>query len=226
MANPVRVYVIICYCRVSTDEQNLQRQIEKTTEYAQREFGVGLGGLEVLTDKSTGTDTERSAYREMMSHIDAGDVDAVVVNSVSRVARSIRDLDRSAERIADGGASLHILAEGLVMDPDDDDPYQRAMFQLLGVFAELEAAMIRQRVREGIATRMENDEYHHGPAPLGFEKDSGRLVEAANYDSVRTALDMVINDELSKRKAAQNLGTSRPTIDRSLDRLELYGLAE
>lgn len=212
------------YARVSTKDQSLQRQIDNTTEYAQNRLDASLGDIDIYRDKSTGTDTERSGYEEMMQDAATDQFDAVVVNSVSRISRSIRDLDRTAERLADHGVELHIIAEGLTIRPDEDDPYQTAMFQLLGVFAELEAAMIRQRVREGIAARQENNEYHHGPAPLGFNKNDGRLVEADDYDRVRTALEMVQNNELSKRKAARELSTSRRTINRALDRAELYSL--
>lgn len=94
----------------------------------------------------------------------------------------------------------------------------------MGVFAELEADMIQQRTREGLAARMDSDDYHHGRAPLGFEKDDGQLIEGSEYDRVAAVLDMVQKDELSKRKPARELDTSRPTIDRALDRGELYGL--
>jgi DNA invertase Pin-like site-specific DNA recombinase len=218
--------MIACYCRVSTADQNLDRQLDATTDYARQRLGADVDEIEVYRDKSTGTDTERSGYQRLLADVDEGDVTAVVVNSVSRIARSIRDLDRSAERLANGGAALHIISEGLTMEPDEDDPYQRALFQLLGVFAELEARMAQQRTREGIAVRQRNDDYHHGPAPLGFEKDDGRLVETDNYDRVRTVVEMVANDELSKRKAARQLKTSRRTINRCLDRLELYEISD
>jgi Resolvase, N terminal domain. len=39
------------------------------------------------------------------------------------------------------------------MTPDSQDPYQKALFQMLGVFGELEAEIKRQNVREGIAAR-------------------------------------------------------------------------
>ncbi|AFK18643.1 recombinase family protein [Haloferax mediterranei ATCC 33500] len=216
--------MIACYTRVSTEDQNLDRQIDATQKYAQRTFDVGLDELEVYRDKSTGTDTNRSAYKRMMSDVEAGAVDAVVVNSISRIARSIRDLDRTAERIGDCGAELHIISEGFALRPDDDDPYQRAMFQLLGVFSELEARMAQQRTKEGIAVRKQNEEYHHGPAPLGFEKDDGLLAEGENYDQVCAVLEMVTKENLSKRKAAKELQTSRATVDRCLDRGTLYGL--
>jgi DNA invertase Pin-like site-specific DNA recombinase len=160
----------------------------------------------------------------MMADADAGDLDAVVVHGVSRICRSARDLDRTASRLEEVGVELHIISEGLILRPDDDDPYQRALFQILGVFAELEANMAQARTREGLAARMAQDDYHHGRAPLGFEKDDGRLVESDDYDDVVAVLDMVQKDDLSKRKAAEQLGCARPTIDRAMDRADLYGL--
>lgn len=50
--------------------------------------------------------------------------------------------------------------------------------------------MAQQRTREGIAARMQMDEYYHGLAPLGFKKDDGRLVEAADYDHTVQVLDV------------------------------------
>jgi DNA invertase Pin-like site-specific DNA recombinase len=145
-------------------------------------------------------------------------------HSVSRICRSISDLETTASRLEAAGVELHIISEGLTLKPDENDPYQTALFQLLGVFAELEANMAQQRTKEGIRARQENEEYHHGPAPLGFRKNDGLLVEGDNYHAVVSALEMVEKDELSKRKAAQRLDTSRATINRALKRSDLYGL--
>lgn len=216
--------MIACYCRVSTNDQELQRQIEATREYALDTLEAEPGELDLYRDKSTGTDTARDGYKRLMTDVEDGHVDGIVIKSVSRISRSIRDLDRTVERITDAGVTVHFLDEGLTMDPESDDPMQKAMFRLMGVFAELEADMIQQRTREGLAARMDNDDYHHGRAPLGFEKDDGQLIESDDYDQVVTILDMVQKDELSKRKAAHELGTSRPTINRALDRPELYAL--
>lgn len=243
--------MIALYARVSTPDQNLDRQLKSIVNYATTRLEAELpesvtqsglaeqaeaGSLSipaefldirVYTDKSTGTNTNRKGFRQMMDDVKDGELDAVVVHSVSRLARSIRDLDRIAETIVDDNdTNLHIISEGFDLTASDDDPYQKAMFQLLGVFAELEAEMTRRRIQEGIQTRMENDDYHHGPAPLGFQKNDGRLIEADGYDRVRTTLELVQDGDLSKRKAARELDTSRRTINRSLDRLELYNLAE
>ncbi|MHB9287345.1 recombinase family protein [Halobacteriales archaeon Cl-PHB] len=215
---------IACYCRVSTEDQNLDRQVERTAEYATDRLGADLADVRRYQDKSTGTDVERSGYQEMMADAESGNLDAVVVLSISRVCRSIADLERTASRLEDAGVELHIISEGLTLRPDDDDPYQTALFQLLGVFAELEANMAQQRTKEGLAARMQQDEYHHGRAPLGFEKNSGRLSEGDNFHDVVAVLEMVMKGTLSKRKAAQRLDTSRPTINRALERSGLYGL--
>ena len=83
------------------------------------------------------------------------------------------------------------------------------MLQLLGVFAELEASMAQKRTKEGIAARQNDPEYHHGPAPLGFRKEDGRLIESEQYDAVVSALGMIQKGERSKRQAAKELDTSR-----------------
>jgi len=78
--------------------------------------------------------------------------------------------------------------------------------------------------KEGIAARQDEDDYHHGRPPLGFEKDDGRLIEGENYDQVCAVLDMVQKGELSKRKAARELDTSRTTISRGIEKSKIYGI--
>lgn len=217
---------VACYVRVSTASQNLDRQLTSTKEYAEERLGADLGDIEIYRDKATGTSTtSRDDYQQLIEDVEAGRIDAVVAHEVSRVARSISDLETIAEQLRAAGVELHIVTEGLVIRPGEEDPYQRALFQLLGVFAELEANIKRQNIREGIAARRESEEYRHGPAPLGFVKDSGTIVEGEDYQRVCEVLDQVVRDEMSKRQAANELGTSRRTINRSIDeRGDLYGL--
>jgi DNA invertase Pin-like site-specific DNA recombinase len=113
----------------------------------------------------------------------------------------------------------------LILCPGEDDPYQTALFQLLGVFAELEANMAQQRTKEGIAVRMNSDEeYHHGPAPLGFKKDDGELVESDNYDKVVKVLEMKQKGNIGTREAARELDCGTATVNRALNRGDLYPL--
>lgn len=219
---------VAAYVRVSTADQNLDRQLEATHDYAVDELGAEPANVEVYRDKSTGTDVERSGYQQVLNDAEDGLLDDVVVHEVSRVARSIADLERTVQRLRDAGVAVHIVSERMVLRPDqeDEDPYQRAMFQMLGVFAELDAKIKRQNIRQGIAARQENDEeYKHGPAPLGFEKDAGQLIEGPDYHRVCEVLDQVASDELSQRQAAKELDCGRKTIRNAVrERAELYGI--
>ena len=100
----------------------------------------------------------------------------------------------------------------------------RLRMQMLGAFSEWEARVKQMNTRKGIAARQSEEDYHHGPAPLGFEKDDGQLIEGENYHDVVAALDMVQKDELSKRKAAERLDCARLTVSRAFERSDLYGL--
>jgi len=213
-----------CYCRVSTADQNLERQLESTHEYAQNELGADLSEIETFRDKSTGTDTERDDYRRLMEHIDNGEVAAVIVHEISRMARSLQDLQRTVSRATDAGAEIHFIRDGLSFGDGKEQPMRRLQMQMLGAFAEWQASVKQMNTKEGIAARQQEDGYHHGRPPLGFQKDDGHLIEGENYHSVVAKLDMVQKGELSKRKAAKQLDTSRPTINRALERSELYGL--
>lgn len=213
------------YHRVSTQDQNLERQVNATEEY----IGVTFDDAETVTytDASTGTDTARADYQQLMADAKAGELDAVVVKSISRISRSIRDLEDTVDALQDNGVSLHIINESMKIDPESTDPMQRAMFQLLGVFAELEAKMTRERIKEGIAAKQEAEDYHHGPAPLGFTKDDGSLVRKPEFDQVVAVLEMVIKEQLSINAAAEELNSSRRTVRRAAyDRPELYGLSD
>lgn len=215
---------VACYVRVSTAEQNLERQLQSTSEYATDDLGADLSEIDTYRDKSTGTNTERSGYREMMAAVDAGDVEAVVVHEISRLARSLQDLERTVSRVTDTGTEIHFVRDGLSFGDGKEQPMHRLQMQMLGAFAEWQARVKQMNTREGIAARQERADYHHGPAPLGFEKDDGQLIEDGNYHEVVATLDAVQKDELSKRKAAERLECARSTVGRALERTELYGL--
>lgn len=213
-----------CYVRVSTEEQNLERQLNSTKEYAEKELGCSLSDLQIFRDKSTGTDTSRSGYREMMDTVEKEDVDHVVVHEISRLARSLQDLERTVSRITDNGAAVHFVRDGLSFGDGKERPMHRLQMQMLGAFAEWQARVKQMNTKEGIAARQQEDDYHHGRPPLGFEKDDGLLIEGENYDQVCAVLEMVEKGEMSKREGARELEKSRTTITRAIDRGELYGL--
>lgn len=211
------------YHRVSTEHQSLARQTSATEKYVDDHFPDAE--VRTFADADTGTDTDRTDYQELLAAVEAGEIDTVVVKDMSRIARSVRDLMRTVDRLRDNGVALHFIDDPIDVRPEDDDPTQDLMLQVLAAVAEFEAKITQRRVREGIAARQESDEYHHGPAPLGFEKDDGHLVESTEYDRVCAVLDMVDGDELSQREAAKRLDCGRKTVRRAIaENPELYGL--
>ncbi|MWV64484.1 resolvase [Halorubrum sp. JWXQ-INN 858] len=213
-----------CYVRVSTEEQNLERQLQSVQSYSEDKLDTVLSDLQIFRDKSTGTDTSRSGYRDMMETLEKEDIEHIVVHEISRLARSLQDLERTVSRITDNGAAIHFVRDGLSFGDEKERPMHRLQMQMLGAFAEWQARVKQMNTKEGIAARQDEDDYHHGRPPLGFEKDGGRLIEGSNYDRVCAVLDMVQKEDLSKRKAAMKLDTSRTTVTRALERNQLYGL--
>jgi len=209
---------------VSTENQNLTRQTTATEQYVTEEYPDA--DVETYADADTGTDTDRTDYQRLMSDVRSGDVGTIVVKDMSRVARSVRDLMRTVDTVREHGVALEFIDDPITVRPNDNDPTQDLMLQVLGAVAEFEAKITQQRVREGIAARQESDDYHHGPAPLGFEKDDGLLVESTEYDRVCAVLEMVANDEVSQREAAGRLDCGRKTVRRAVrENPELYGLS-
>lgn len=114
-----------CYVRVSTEEQNLERQLNSVQSYAKDKFSTDLSDLRIFQNKSTGTDTSRSGYRGMMKLLETEDVDHVVVHEISRLARSLQDLERTVSRITDNGAAVHFVRDGLSFGDGKEQPMNK-----------------------------------------------------------------------------------------------------
>ena len=216
---------IVGYARVSTADQSLERQLTGIYDYADRSLDADPADVHIYRDKSTGTSVERSGYQDMMTAVDDGEIDAIVVFEVSRVARSIRDLSRTADRVRDADAALPPASAGFLAAADDSDPSPRAPFHPPRALAAPHPPLPPPHAAEGIAARRASDDYHHGRPPLGFEKDDGRLLEGPEYHRVVSVLEDVARGELSKRQASKELDTSRRTVQRAIEeRADLYGL--
>jgi DNA invertase Pin-like site-specific DNA recombinase len=85
------------YCRVSTTDQNLTRQRQRTSEYATDALGIEPAAIEVYSDKQTGTDTNRDGYRDLMRAIENDEIERVIASEVSRLSRSVRDFASTVE---------------------------------------------------------------------------------------------------------------------------------
>lgn len=126
----------IGYVRVSTVEQNTQRQ-----EISLQDFGVD----KMFVDKASGKSTERPELKKMMEYVRDGDT--VVVESISRFARSARDLLELMEKLSAKDVKFISKKEAI----DTTTAAGRFMLTVFAAVAELEREYIRDRQREGIA---------------------------------------------------------------------------
>jgi DNA invertase Pin-like site-specific DNA recombinase len=135
------------YARVSTDGQTVQNQLEELQAVAKRH---GWKVVATFADRGiSGTKGRegRPEFDKLLKAVTRRDIDMVAAWSVDRLGRSLQHLVPFLSDLQAKGVDLFLLQQGL----DTSTPSGRAMFQMLGVFAEFEAAMIRERVRAGVA---------------------------------------------------------------------------
>jgi len=134
------------YVRVSTVDQNTDRQLENITVD------------KVFVDKVSGKDVNRPELQAMVSYVRAGDT--VVVHSLDRLARSTVDLRSIVEQLVAKGVSVEFVKERLYFSKDKkDSPTDTLMLNILSSFAEFERALIRERQQEGIKIAKANGAY-------------------------------------------------------------------
>jgi len=123
------------YRRVSSIDQNLDRQ--------------DMSGVDrVFEDKASGKDTDRVALQEMIAFVRSGD--EVIVHSIDRLARDLRDLQGIIKALNDKCVSVEFISERLVFSGAENDAFAKLQLQMMGAFAEFERAIIRKRQAEGI----------------------------------------------------------------------------
>jgi len=129
-----------CYARVSTEEQSLERQLLT--------FKEAFGGevYQMYEEKRTAKGSAvRPVLEKLIADLEAGD--EVVTDAVDRIGRSVKDFMDNIFKIQSKKASLYILNLRMRFD---ENPFAKAMIQLLMVFAELERSMISERTKDGL----------------------------------------------------------------------------
>lgn len=128
---------IIGYARVSTDDQNCEIQ-----EATLRAAGCTI----IRSEQRSGTTVEgRAELDTILSFIRAGDT--LMVTRIDRLARSVADLEKIVAMLKERGAFLRATEQPI----DTSTPAGVAFLQMLGVFAQFETAIRRERQMEGIA---------------------------------------------------------------------------
>jgi len=159
------------YVRCSTIEQNEARQLKMMNEQ---------GAEKIFIDKASGKNTDRTAFKEMMSFVRSEDI--VIVESISRIARNTRDLLLIVSELTEKGVEFVSLKENI----DTTSPQGRFMLTVFGALAELERESILERQREGIEIAKEEGKYK-GRKPVSVDEDKFKAVGKRWKDGEITA---------------------------------------
>lgn len=177
---------IIGYARVSSDDQDCSVQ-----EDALRAAGCTL----IRSEKKSGTTTEgRHELNTLLSFIRKGDT--LMVTRIDRLARSVADLEKIVAGLKAKGAFLRATEQPI----DTSTPAGLAFLQMLGVFAQFETAIRKERQLEGIAKAKAN----------GVYKGRKPSVDVA-------AVRLLRNDGVGPSDIAKRLGIGRASVYRALE---------
>ena len=175
----------IAYIRVSTVEQNEQRQIE-----AMKPFTIEKWFIEKISAK----DTNRPKLQELLEFAREGD--KIHVHDFSRLARSTKDLLDIVEQLTQKNIYLVSNKENI----DTSTPTGKLMLTMIGAINEFERYNLLERQREGIAIAKRNGKYTGG--------------KRKNVPNFENGYQRYLRREISKVALAKELRISRPTLDK------------
>jgi len=180
--------IIIGYARVSTLDQNLDRQTDALND---------AGAVKLFTEKVTGRKSDRPELMRMVEHQREGDI--VVISELIRLSRSTKDLFSIVELIQSKGADIRSLKETWL---DTTTPHGKLMFTIFAGLSQFEADLTAQRTREGLeAARLRG---RLGGRP---KTDEGK---------VKQALKLYSSKQYSIREIEELTGVKKSTLYRNI----------
>lgn len=182
------------YVRVSTVEQNDERQKEALKKYNIDKW---------FEEKVSGKDTKREKLQAMLDYCREGDT--IYVHDFSRLARSTKDLLSLVEFLKEKNVHLVSNKENL----DSSTATGKLMLTMIAAIAEFERENLLERQREGIAIAKRKGKYKGGQIK---KIDDAIFNRYYNEYQIR---------KINKKQLAEALEISRPTLDRILKEKEL-----
>ena len=176
----------IGYARVSTQDQNLDRQLDNLK---------AAGCERIFNEKMTGTKSDRPELKTMLLTLRAGDT--LVIDSFSRLSRSTKDLLDLVEKLTQMGVHLVSLKENL----DTTTATGKLMLTMLSALSQFERDLIAERTIDGLKAARSRGRFGGRPR-CGSDKDR------------KQALAMYHANVMSNTEIAEKFGISRSTLSR------------
>ncbi len=183
----------IAYVRVSTIEQNEERQVQ-----ALKVKNIDKWFIE----KASGKNTNRPQLQSMLEYIREGDT--VYIHEFSRLARNTKELLELVEQFQMKGVALVSNKENI----DSNTPTGKFMLTMVAAIAEFERQNLLERQREGVEIAKRAGKYKGG-----HKKRYNKALFKELYDRY-------ISRDINKTEFAKQLGVSRPTLNMILETME------
>ncbi len=195
---------VAIYCRVSTSDQDCDRQERDLIDYAKR---AGFEVVEVFKETLSGIRKAKGKQpierKKVMELAQAREIDAVLVTELTRWGRSTQDLMDTLGQLASWDVSL-IAQTGLQFDLAT--PQGKLIANLMASLAEFEHDLLRERVQSGIAAaKARGQQFGRRPGYRPSDKLAPRVLELSKSGH-------------SQRKIAAELGLSKTTVNEILKR--------
>ena len=146
----------VAYLRVSSTSQSLE---------VQRDAVSKLNVEKIFEEKVSGTSTiGRDKLRECLDFVREGD--ELVITRVDRIARSVLDLQLIVKELTDKGVNITATEQPI----STKDATSKCFLDMLGVFAELETNLRKERQMEGIKLAKEKGVYKGGKSRIDVER--------------------------------------------------------
>lgn len=178
---------IFGYARVSTEQQNLDRQLD-----ALKKYGVDM----IYNEKMTGTKRDRPELTKLLDRMTEGDT--VVIESLSRLGRSTKDLIELTELFQSKGVHLVSLKESI----DTSTSTGKLLFTLMSAIAQFERDVIADRTREGLKSARARG------------RTGGR--PKTSPDVIKKAIRLYNTKEYSLKEIEELTGVKKSTLYRNL----------
>lgn len=176
--------MLIGYARVSTVEQNLDRQIDMLR-------AEGVDSRVLYCEKISGTKKKRPELERMLRELHPGDT--ILVTDISRISRSTRDLLLTIEKIQEKGANIRSLKDTW-LDTSSDNPYHAFLLVVISALSQLERDLISQRTKEGLKSARQRGRYGGRPSK---QNAKGPVVKALARSGMKI-VDICAETRLSR----------------------------
>lgn len=192
MANAKRVAI---YARVSTDGQTTDNQVRELVAAAQRHgWDITIVYVDKGLSGAKGREA-RPAFNALCQAMARREFDMIAAWSVDRLGRSVQDLVTFLGELHGKHVDLYLHQQGL----DTATPAGKALFQMMGVFAEFERSMIVERVKAGLSRAKSQGKQLGRPRLDAITEDRVHILRAEGKGIIKIAKALGIGVGTVKR---------------------------